>query len=258
MHQYALILGGSSGLGLATAKALARDGWGVFIIHRDRKSTLPAIQEAFAEIAQDAPAFESFNVDALRADKRSELIKTIQARLGEQGRIGVVVHSIAKGNLKPMAGEAGPYLQSDDFQLTLAAMATSLYDWVQALFQAQLFAPDTRIISFTSEGNKKAWPNYGAVSAAKAALEAITRQIALEFAPYGIRANCIQAGTTDTPSLRLIPGHERLMEISQQRNPFDRLTQPEDVAQVVSLLVRPEAAWINGAVIPVDGGEHLQ
>lgn len=258
MQQYALILGGSSGLGLATAKAMAREGWGILVVHRDRKSTLPAIQEAFAEIARDAPEFESFNVDALRAEKRSELVESIQDRVGEKGRIGAVVHSIAKGNLKPMAGEDAPYLQSDDFQLTLSAMATSLYDWVQALFQAQLFASDTRVISFTSEGSQKAWPNYGAVSAAKAALEAITRQIALEFAPYGIRANCVQAGTTDTPSLRLIPGHERLMEISRQRNPFNRLTKPEDVAAVVSLLVRPEAAWINGAVIPVDGGEHLQ
>lgn len=258
MHQYALILGGSSGLGLATAKALGRDGWGVLVVHRDRKSALPAIQEAFAEIATNAPDFESFNVDALRADKRSELIEAIRTKIGEKGRIGVVVHSIAKGNLKPMAGDDGPYLQSDDFQLTLSAMATSLYDWVQALFQAHLFASDTRIISFTSEGNQKAWPNYGAVSAAKAALEAITRQIALEFTPYGIRANCIQAGTTDTPSLRLIPGHEQLLEISRQRNPFNRLTRPEDVAAVASLLVRPEAAWITGAVIPVDGGEHLQ
>ena len=258
MHQYALILGGSSGLGLATASALARNGWGILIVHRDRKSALPSIQEAFTEIEKDAPDFESFNVDALRAEKRTELIESIKSRLGEQVRIGVLVHSIAKGNLKPMTGTQAPYLQRDDFQLTLAAMATSLYDWVQALFQEKLFAPDTRIISFTSEGNQKAWPFYGAVSAAKAALEAITRQIALEFAPYGIRANCIQAGTTDTPSLRRIPGHEQLMEISLQRNPFNRLTEPKDVAAVVSLLASPEAAWINGAVIPVDGGEHFQ
>jgi enoyl-[acyl-carrier protein] reductase III len=157
-----------------------------------------------------------------------------------------------------MAGEAAPHLQHDDFQLTIAAMATSLYDWVQELFQAQLFAADTRIISFTSEGNQKAWPYYGAVAAAKAALEAITRQIALEFAPYGIRANCVQAGTTDTASLRMIPGHEKLIELSIQRNPFGRLTRADDVARAVELLARPEAAWINGAVIPVDGGEHLR
>lgn len=258
MPHYALILGGSSGLGLATARELARSGWGIIIVHRDRKSVLPPIREAFAELSGIAPDFRSFNVDALRTDKRQELLEEITATLGPDGRIGVLIHSIAKGNLKPMAGGEEATLQHDDFQLTLAAMATSLYDWVQALFNAGLFAPDTRIISFTSEGNQKAWPYYGAVAAAKAALEAITRQIALEFAPYGIRANCVQAGTTDTASLRLIPGHEQLIELSIQRNPFGRLTRAEDVARVVGLLTRPEAAWINGAIIPVDGGEHLR
>ena len=81
-----------------------------------------------------------------------------------------------------------PILKNDDFHLTIEAMSISLYDWVQALFKEQLFANDTRILSFTSEGNQKAWENYAAVSAAKAALEAITRNVALEFAPYGIRA----------------------------------------------------------------------
>ena len=114
-----------------------------------------------------------------------------------------------------------------------------------------------RVISFTSEGNTKAWKNYAAVSAAKVTLEAITRNIALEFAPHGIRANCIQAGVTDTASLRMIPGSDQLKEHTKQRNPFKRLTLPEDVANVVYLLSKEEAAWINGTIIKVDGGESL-
>ncbi|HJT72820.1 MAG TPA: SDR family oxidoreductase, partial [Chitinophaga sp.] len=102
-----------------------------------------------------------------------------------------------------------------------------------------------------------AWKNYAAVSAAKAALEAISRSIALEFAPVGIRANCVQAGVTDTRSLQMIPGSEQLIEHTKKRNPFQRLTTPEDVANVVYLLCKDEAAWINGAVIPVNGGEHI-
>jgi enoyl-[acyl-carrier protein] reductase I len=120
-----------------------------------------------------------------------------------------------------------------------------------------LFSEDARVISFTSEGSRKAWKNYAAVSASKAALEAITRSIALEFAPYGIRANCIQAGITDTKSFRIIPGSEILAEYSKARNPFKRLTTPQDVANVVYLLTLDEAAWINGAVIPVNGGEDI-
>ena len=69
--------------------------------------------------------------------------------------------------------------------------------------------------------------------------------------------NIIQAGVTDTPSLRLIPGSEELIEQSKNRNPYKRLTTPEDVANTVYLLAQPEASWINGALIHVDGGEHL-
>ena len=136
-------------------------------------------------------------------------------------------------------------------------MAFSLFDWTKALFDVDLFAEDSRIISFTSEGNSKPWPNYAAVSAAKTALEAITRNIALEFAPFGIKANCIQAGVTDTASLRAIPGSEKIKEHTLIRNPFKRLTTPEDVADVVYLLCKDEAKWINGCIIPVDGGERL-
>jgi enoyl-[acyl-carrier protein] reductase I len=148
-------------------------------------------------------------------------------------------------------------LTTDDFLLTINAMAISLYDWTKAVFEAELFHHDARIISFTSEGSLKPIPNYGAVSAAKATLEAISRQIAFEFAPFGIKSNCIQAGVTNTKSLQLIPNSEKIKEIAIRRNPFKRLTEPEDVANVVYLLCKEEAKWINGTVIKVDGGESL-
>lgn len=136
-------------------------------------------------------------------------------------------------------------------------MALSLYDWTKALVTADLFAEDTRIVSFTSEGNTKALPNYSAVSVAKVALEALTRSIALEFAPIGIKANCIQAGITMTKSLSMIPGFEKIKENALKRNPQNRLTVPEDVANAVYLLTMDEAKWITGTVIKVDGGESL-
>ena len=137
-------------------------------------------------------------------------------------------------------------------------MALSLYDWTKALIDAELFAADTRIISFTSEGNSRAWRGYAAVSAAKVTLEALTRNIALEFAAIGIKANCIQAGATETRAFQMIPGHKALKESALKRNPNGRLTTPEDVANVVYLLCTDEAKWITGTVIKVDGGESLQ
>jgi len=256
-NHWAVILGGSSGLGLATAQKLAQEGLHICIVHRDRKSTLSDIEIGFEKIKSTGVQFLSFNMDALRKDKRIEIIEQLIAELGNTGKIKTLVYSIAKGNLKPMISNDLPILKNDDFHLTIESMAIGLYDWTQDLFRENLFAEDTRIISFTSEGNQKAWRNYAAVSAAKAALEAISRNIALEFAPFGIRANCVQAGVTDTASLRMIPESEILKKHSIKRNPFNRLTTPEDVANVVFLLCKDEAAWINGAVIPVNGGEHI-
>lgn len=257
ISQWALILGGSSGLGLATAKKLARHGLGILVVHRDRKADLEKIKAHFEEIIANGGTVYSFNVDALNAEKRIQLIHTFKTLLGTT-RIAVLVHSIAKGNLKPMRGGAGDSLSNQDFHVTLDAMAISLYDWVKALVAADLFFEDTRIISFTSEGNTKAWANYAAVSAAKAALEAITRNIALEFAPLGIKANCLQAGVTNTQSLRAIPKSEVLLEETLRRNPHNRLTTPEDVANAAYLLTLEEARWISGTVIKVDGGESLR
>ena len=254
--EWALILGGSSGLGLATAKKLAKHGMNICIVHRNSRSQLDQIEKDFKEITLHSVAFISYNMDAFQSEKRTELIENLKKEL-EGGKIKILVHSVAKGNLKPMVSDSIPILQTDDFQLTIQAMGISLYDWVKAIFEAKLFSEDARVVSFTSEGNSKAWRNYAAVSAAKVTLEAITRNIALEFAKFGIKANCIQAGVTDTASLRMIPGSDEIKKHSLQRNPFDRLTLPEDVANVVYLLSKDEAAWINGTIIPVDGGEHI-
>lgn len=256
-NYWAVILGGSSGLGLATAKKLAKHGMHICIIHRDRRSELPKIEEEFAEIKKEGVQLLLLNQDAFKEEKRSMIVDTIKQQLENKGKIRTLVHSVAKGNLKPMVSDEKPNLKNDDFHLTIDAMAISLYDWTKSLFDANLFADDARIISFTSEGNTKAWKNYAAVSAAKTALEAITRNIALEFARFGIRANCIQAGVTDTVSFRAIPGSEQMKEHSVLRNPFKRLTMPEDVANAVYLLCKDEASWINGSIICVDGGEHI-
>lgn len=255
---WAIILGGSSGLGLATSKKLAKEGYHICIVHRNSRSEMTEISKEFDLIKSEKIEFLNFNSDALNIESQGKIIEELKAFLGENGKVKVLVHSIAKGNLKPMVSEDENTLSTDDFLITFQAMAVSLYDWTQLLFKNKLFAEDSRIIAFTSEGSTKPWKFYAAVSAAKAALEAISRSIALEFAPFGIRCNCIQAGVTNTRSLNMIPGSEVLIKNSIKRNPNNRLTTPEDVANVVSLLCKDEAKWITGNVIAVDGGEHLR
>ncbi|RZM24518.1 MAG: SDR family oxidoreductase [Pedobacter sp.] len=252
---WALILGGSSGLGFASALALAKRGMNICIVHRNSRAEMPVLEGHFAELTACNIDLLTFNIDIIKADSRNLVIAALKERFNTTGKLRCLIHSIAKGNLKALNAE--PELSSEDLTITLQNMAFSLVDWTFACRSAGLFSTDARILSFTSEGSSRAWPYYGAVSAAKAALEAISRQIAIEYAPFGIRANCIQAGVTDTASLRKIPGHETLINQTKNRNPFKRLTTPDDVANVVYLMCKDEAAWINGAVIPVDGGEKI-
>lgn len=257
-NEWAIILGASSGLGLATAKKLAKEGLNLCLVYRARKSAIPTIESQFDTIASTSKVkLLHFNKDVVKPENRESILSQLAQSLLETGKVKCLIHSIAKGNLKPMVTDKDRELQNDDFHITLENMAFSLYDWTKHVFSKGLFSEDARIISFTSEGNKKAWKNYAAVSAAKVALEAISRNIALEFAPYGIKANCIEAGITDTASLRMIPGNEKLREYAIKRNPFKRLTTPEDVANVVYLLTKEESKWITGVILPVNGGEHL-
>ena len=257
---WAVILGGSSGMGWASARELAQRGFHVCIVHRDRRKRESEIAQNFEELRKWGGKVLSFNKDALKSEVRQAILAELKTQEAGKARIQVLLHSIAKGNLKPMVvapGSPEVRLTGEDFALTVHAMATSLYEWAQAIVDFQLWGPNALVLGITSEGSSRAWRNYGAVSAAKASMEAIIRSMALEYAPLGIRANLIQAGITDTPSLRMIPGHETLLAHAQQRNPMGRITQPEDIAKVVYLLTTPEAAWINGAIIPVDGGEHI-
>ncbi|MCW3466748.1 SDR family oxidoreductase [Chitinophaga nivalis] len=257
-HQYwAVILGGSSGLGLAAARKLAAQGMHICIVYRNSRTEEAEIAREFEGIREMGVQLLTFNADAGREEKRADLITALAAALQGKGKVRCLLHSIAKGNLKAMVPDEGNALATDDFRITYDHMAVSLYSWTKDLLAQQLFAADARVLAFTSEGSHRAWKHYAAVSAAKAALEAIVRSIALEMAPFGIRANSIQAGITDTRSLRMIPGSEQLIAYSKSRNPFQRLTTPEDVANVVYLLCKDEAAWINGAVIPADGGTHI-
>lgn len=301
---WALILGGSSGFGLATAQKLAERGMNLAIVHRDRRSAMRAIEPEFEKLRGLGVQMHTWNVDAIAPERREVVLDELATVLGETGRIRVLLHSIAFGNLKLIAPEkvqartAGPvlakklgldpqalvdaadalfeegedglhpvttasvypsrsFLDEEDFARTILSMGTSLLGWTQGAFERGLFADDSRIFGLTSEGNELAWKGYAAVSAAKVSLESLARSIAVEFGPHGIRCNVIQAGITDTPALRAIPGNKQLKAQARLRNPGGRLTLPSDVANVIYLLSRDEAAWINGEVIRVDGGEHI-
>lgn len=260
MKPLALILGASSGMGFASAEKLAGAGFDLILLYRSRRAEARAAEEAYSTWRENGSRIWAYNQDATDEAVLKEVLAEAQAN---ELRVNLLLHSIAKGNLKAVASPPGRennaqrLLNAADFELTLKAMAISYHDWASALFHNQLLAPKASFLALTSEGARRAWPQYGAVSAAKAALEAINRQLALELGAHGHRANILQPGVTDTPALRLIPGSDALIDQAKKRNPYQELTTPQKVADVVYLLSRPESEWINGAVIPVDGGESV-
>jgi len=142
-------------------------------------------------------------------------------------------------------------------EMTLKVMAHTLVYWVQDLVHRNLLGDGSRVYALSSGGAERMAPNYGAVSAAKAALESHMRQLTLELGPHAISVNCLRPGVTDTPALRAIPGHETYIEEALKRNPRGRLTTPEHVAKTLVALADPDITWISGAVIPVDAGESI-
>lgn len=259
---WAVVLGGSSGFGLAAVEKLAAHGMNIAVLYREMAAAEKDLKEKFNTISTSSGVtITPFNINALDGNSRATFIQAFRELTGKQHCVRLLLHSIARGNLKPLVNEDGGkdgLLSVEDIQLTTYAMATSLLDWTRDLLDAGLFNEDARIIGLTSEGAHKYWDSYAAVSIAKASLESLATYMAVELGKYGLRTNVIQAGVTETPSLKRIPGSTELIEMSGKRNPLGRMTKPEDVANVIYLLCTEEAKWINGSLIHVDGGEHCR
>ncbi len=309
---WAVILGGSSGFGLATAKRLAAAGMNILIGHKDKEGTVETvIKPHFDEIRAQGVKLVTHNCNLFDEDERGMVFESITKEAGP-GKVQLFMHSIAAGACKlivdanspdfkgkafkalsealkkegveatteqlrkaanaafhegggdalhTLADSRIPYrdelLSEEDFQRTVWMMGYDYALWGRELAKEGLLSKDSRLVAMTSEGNEVAWRGYAAVSAAKTALEAACRAMAVELAPYGARSVVIQAGITDTPAGNAIPNFDLMKAQARLRNPFHRLTTPEDVASVIHSLCLPAFSWANGTVIRVDGGEAI-
>jgi enoyl-[acyl-carrier-protein] reductase (NADH) len=255
--QWALILGASSGFGGAIAVELAKSGYNILGVHLDRQVTMPNVNAIIKKIEAVGSRAVFFNINAADPIKMDEVLDEIQERNTDNSKVKVLVHSLAFGTLKDFIAKPNEALTPAQMSMTMDVMAHSLVYWTQGLFWRNLLAEGGRIFALTSAGSHSVIPHYGAVSAAKAALESHIRQLAVELGFMKVCANAILAGVTQTPAATKIPGSDKLYESAKLKNPMGRLTTPEDVAKAVASLCSENCSWISGNVVYVDGGEDI-
>jgi NAD(P)-dependent dehydrogenase (short-subunit alcohol dehydrogenase family) len=265
-ERWALILGASSGMGEATARALAAAGDNICGIHLDFRAAIERVEGVKADLAALGREVLFINMNAADDEKRAVALDRLEERFaaaraaGRDPFVHVVMHSLAFGSLVPfITDDPKEGVDRKKMEMTQDVMANSLVYWVQDLYRRGMLGKGSRIFAMTSEGSTRVVPSYGVVSSAKAALESHVRQLAMELARKGTGAtvNAIRAGVTMTPALLKIPEAQQMIDITMRRNPMGRMTTTQDVANAIVALSGPGTDFINGDVISVDGGEYI-
>lgn len=240
----ALVTGGSRGIGLAIALELASRGADIaFNYLRNHNAASAAVQ-----------AMESLGVRCLRVrahlgdeEKINDLFDAIES---EYGRLDILINNAATGVQRPALE-----LETRHWDWTLNVNAKA--PWLCSVRAARLMPEGGHIVNITSEGSRRVLPYYFSVGVSKAALEAVTRYLAVELAPLGISVNAVSGGYVDTGALDHFPNREQMLE-SGHNTPVGRMVTARDIAKTVVFLCSPDAEMIRGQVILVDGGLTLK
>jgi enoyl-[acyl-carrier protein] reductase III len=240
----ALVTGGSRGIGRAVAIRLAADGARVVVNYRQREDAAAETIAAIHAAGGDAVAAQA-NLASL--DEIGVLFDLIDRRYGG---LDILVSNAAtgvQGNLADISSKA--------WEVTMNVNARAYLFCAQAALPRMKGRGGGRIVASTARiATERALPAYGIVAASKAAINALTVYLAVEFGPMNIRVNAVSPSVVDTEALHYYTAGPALLDRARDLTPTGRATSPEDVAGVVAFLCTDAASQINGQILEIDGG----
>ncbi len=240
----ALITGGSRGIGRVITLRLASEGADVIINCLRKRSA--------AENTAEAARGKGVTAHVIRANlAEPEKIDSMFAEIDEKfGRLDILINNAASG-----VANSAMELRSDAWDWTMNVNARAALLCAQRA--AGLMKNGGAIVNISSLGSRLVLPIYTAVGVSKAALEALTRYLAIELADRGVRVNAVSAAAVETEALKLYASDPNILQAVVRNTPAGRMVQPEDVADAVAFLCSDRAAMIRGQIIVIDGGLSL-
>jgi enoyl-[acyl-carrier protein] reductase III len=240
----ALVTGGSRGIGRAISMKLADEGADIIIDYFRKRDTA---ESAVREITAKGVRCQAIKANLAEPEKIDKLFADIESQFG---RLDILINNAASG-----AAREAMALEFDEWDWTMNVNARAALLCSQRA--ARLMKDGGWIINISSLGSHMVMPVYTSVGVSKAALEALTKYLAIELAPRGISVNAVSAAAVETEALKIYIQDPDLPKPIITSTPAGRMVRPEDVANLVSFLCSPAATMIRGQVIILDGGFSL-
>lgn len=240
-NEVAIVTGGGGGIGSAIARRLASDGATVIIFDKDKL----AAEAVTAELKEVGRRVSFVHCDVTH---REEVRTAVSDVVETHGAISILVNNAG-------IGRRAPFLELTDeaWNEVLAVNVTGLFVVAQEVCRVMVRGRRGSVINMGSIAAHVAHSEQAVYASSKAAIEALTRAMAFELAPLGVRANAILPGTVATGIIGHMLDEKARME-RKQRIPFGRLAEPDEIADVVSFLASDDARYMTGSLVVVDGG----